>query len=65
MFKSTKELEAAGYKEHHVSWCRGYLSRKNDRPIIYPYKGRFGEGYCVETPSCASTRYHYITYFVK
>lgn len=60
-----KELEQQGYKEHHTSWCRGYVSRKDGYYHDYRYKGRFGEGWAIETPSWDSSHYHYITYFTK
>lgn len=60
-------LKDAGYKFHHESWCRGYVSRKIDTAKIeaVPYKGKFGEGYTVKTPSWKSTSYCIIEYWVK
>lgn len=48
----------------HTSWKRGYVSRKSSG-YVSPYKGRFGEGYILETPSWRSSEYCYVTYFVK
>jgi len=48
----------------HTSWHQGYVSRKSDGVAI-PYTGKFGTGYALLTPSFNSTRYCYITYFVK
>jgi hypothetical protein len=50
--------------EHHTAWMRGYVSRKKPEGIIEPYKGRFGEGYTVKTPSWQSTAYCHITYYI-
>lgn len=54
-----------GLNEHHTSRCRGYVSRKNKEGEIEKYKGKFGEGYKVLTPAWDSTKYCYVTYYVK
>lgn len=54
----------SNYAEHHTSRARGYISRKTGG-IVKPYKGRFGKGYKVYTPAYDSTRYCFITYYVK
>jgi hypothetical protein len=63
--KNTEDLEAAGYKNHHSAWTRGYVSRKNNTEVLKGYKGKFGEGYAVLTASFESTQYCRITYYVK
>lgn len=57
-------VEAGKLRELHTSWTRGYVSRKSDGKV-FEYKGRFGEGYALLTPSWESTSYCHITYFVK
>lgn len=57
-------IGAGGAVKHHTSLKRGYVSRKGD-PQTYPYKGRFGEGYYTLSTNLDSTRYCYITYYVK
>lgn len=58
------DMWAKGLLVHAAcSWKAGYISRKSPG-IVKPYKGRYGQGYTVETPSRTSTRYHYITYYV-
>jgi hypothetical protein len=52
------------YRRRHTSWTKGYVSRKSE-PVVYPYSGRFGEGYVVYSPSWRSTQYHYITYYIE
>ena len=61
---TVKQLKVKGYKEHHTSWVSGYMSRKSD-PVVESYKGRFGEGYAVYSPSWQSTRFHHVTYYIK
>ena len=47
-------LVASGLlRRSHSSWCRGYVSRKIDG-VVRPYKGRFGRGFSVLTPSFES-----------
>lgn len=52
------------YVEHHTSFTRGYVSRKNPEGIAIPYEGKFGTGYKVLTPSWESSQYCYVTYYV-
>ena len=59
-----KEIKT-NYKEHHTSLTQGYVSRKKPEGVAVPYKGRFGVGYKVLTPSWQSTSYCYVTYYVK
>lgn len=58
-----KELE--GLKISHTSRKMGYVSRKNTNGTVAPYKGRFGEGYVLYTPAFDSTRYCFVTYYIK
>jgi hypothetical protein len=58
------EIENAGYKRHHTSYIRQYVSRKGDT-VAELYSGRFGEGYKVLSPNWRSTQYSFITYYVK
>jgi hypothetical protein len=46
------------------SMWRGYVSRKGKVSTAYPYKGKYGSGYCVYRPNWESTRYSFITYYV-
>lgn len=52
------------YYLHHIASQRGYISRKIP-PIVEPYKGRFGEGYKVISNNPQSTRYTWVTYFIR
>ena len=54
--KNINEIMNAGYKLHHIASQRGYISRCGGDKII-PYKGRFGEGYKVQSPRWDSTQY--------
>lgn len=61
------EVKGEVYKLHHTALARGYISTKLD-PLedrCFPYNGRFGEGYTVESHSYKSSRYHDISYYVK
>lgn len=51
-------------KELHTSLCRGYVSVKSEG-IKNEYNGRFGKGYTIKTHNPNSTRYCFITYYVK
>lgn len=62
---TAQELKNLGYKALHTSWHRSYVSRKNPEGITVPYKGKFGKGFALLTPSWQSTQYCYVTYFVK
>lgn len=61
--KTVKEIENAGYTFHHTSLCRGYQSVKEDK--IVGYSGRFGKGYAVYSHNSSSTRFCYVSYYVK
>lgn len=63
MEKTITEIKA-NYREHHTSWARRYVSRKNPEGIAEPYKGKWGTGYKVYTPSWRSTNYCYVTYYL-
>lgn len=51
---------------HHISRCRGYVSRKRPEGQLenIDYKGRFGEGVTIKTPAYDSTRYCYRWYYI-
>lgn len=62
-----KDLTKHGYTLVHKGSRRGYVSRKavlGELPAK-PYKGRYGEGYTVETPRFDTTQYCDIEYWVK
>lgn len=63
--KTIEELEALGYKKLHTSLYQGYISRKGQGYKIEPYKGLYGEGYVVRSCNGQSTRYSFVTYWVK
>ena len=52
------------YVEHHTASRRGYESRKGNGRVE-GYKGRFGEGYILVRPRYDTTRYVYVTYYIK
>lgn len=54
-----------GYTEHHTSRARGYESRKKPEGRIEEYNGKFGKGYKLYKPAWDSTKYCYVTYYVK
>lgn len=58
------QIEALGYKKRHTSAARGYISRRTGA-FLMSYKGRFGEGYKLLSPRWDTTRYIYVTYFIK
>lgn len=60
-----KNLINKGYHLHHTALSRGYISRKLKNGIVEAYNGRFGEGFAVLKPNYESTRYHFISYYVK
>ena len=60
-----KELINQGYRLHHIAVKSGYVSRKLKDGIIEAYNGRFGNGYVVKKPNFESTRYYFISYYVK
>lgn len=59
-----KALKEKTMREHHFSWASGYVSRKMPEGIVVPYKGRYGEGFKVFTPSWQSSSYCTVTYYV-
>lgn len=61
------EIIEAGYDKHHESYARGYVSRRADVNALtaVPYKGKFGEGYTVDTPCRTSTQYCIREYWIK
>lgn len=63
-YDKLKELIDKGiFSYHHDSLARGYI--KVNEIKVYPYKGKFGEGYTVETHCNVSTQYHKVTYYIK
>ena len=65
--KTLADIKKSGINLHHTALTRGYVSRKlsNDDCVAIPYSGKFGEGYIVYTPNWDSTRYCYISYYIK
>ena len=64
-YKELMDMVNAGeVTEHHTATQRGYYSRKRE-PMIETYKGRFGEGYKVTSCNMESTKYIFITYYIK
>ena len=59
------ELNAHGYKAHHTAWAGGYLTRRPESVTIRRHVTRQFNGYVIEAPSFASSRYHIRIYFVK
>lgn len=58
------DIKKLGAKEHHTSWMRGYVTRKDPEGTIEPYEGRFGSGFKRIHPSWSSTTYCYVTYYI-
>lgn len=64
-YEELREMVKGGeLTEHHTATKRGYYSRKKE-PMVETYKGRFGEGYKVTSSNGESTRYMFITYYIK
>ena len=58
-------LNGHGYKVHHTAWAGGYLARKPESVVIRKHLTRQFNGYVIEVPSFASSRYHIRIYFVQ
>lgn len=59
------DLENAGYRLHHVSLYRGYVSRKGRGELpVENYNGRYGRGCVVRSCNYNSTIYSYISYYI-
>ena len=56
------QLIENGYRYHHTSLASGYYAI--DAVTINRYKGKFGEGYVVESHA-DNSRFHFISYYVK
>ena len=58
-------LNDHGYIIHHTAWAGGYLARTPESVVINRHVTRQFNGYVIEAPSFASSRYHIRIYFVK
>lgn len=56
-------IDMKKYRYSHMAWAQGYMSRREGF-VVEEYKGRYGKGYKVHTPSWESTQYHHIEYYV-
>lgn len=67
-YTTTEQLFAAvksgELRELHTASKRGYVSRNGPCNVL-PYAGRFGSGYVVLSPRWDTTKYVYVTYFVR
>ena len=66
--KSIADIEAA-YKagelrRSHSATRQGYVSRKTAGQVL-EYRGRYGNGFVIDTPRFDSTRYILRTYYVQ
>ena len=57
------ELDYMALNKHHTSYFRGYI-RVGEENVV-PYKGRFGVGYKVYRNNPNSSRYCFLTYYIK
>lgn len=60
-------INNTGYKYHHESTAKGYVSRKSHAGggvLAYPYEGRFGKGYVVFSPRYDTTNYCFVRYYL-
>lgn len=57
-----RELKEAGYVYHHSALAKGYYAIDDVR--LYEYKGKFGEGYVIESHA-ENNRFHTVDYYVK
>jgi hypothetical protein len=57
-------VDAKELRQMHTALTRGYVSRKTKGTVV-PYSGKFGEGFVAYTPNWDSTRYCFVTYYVK
>lgn len=62
--KTQNELIKMGFKLHHISAARGYVSRKTEGKLT-TYAGRFGTGIKIERPRFDTSRYVYVEYWLK
>ena len=61
LLRLDRQLVKHGYRYLHSSLASGYF--KLDDVRMNRYKGKFGQGYVVE--SHANNRFHFISYYVK
>lgn len=59
------DLEPSDYFLHHTALAPGYVSRTIDHEEPREYHGRFGDGYTVDFPNFASSRYVNREYWIK
>lgn len=59
-----KMLLEDGYEHHHSASAPGYMSRLTPAKIEI-YKGRFGKGLIVHSPSWRSNQYHNVDYYLR
>lgn len=63
--KIRHRMERAGLREVRTSRRQGYIKRWSGKCVVAHYNGRFGEGYSVFTPATDSSRYVWVTYYVR
>lgn len=61
---ATADAIPTEYRYHHTASARGYISRRAE-PTPESYTGKYGHGYIVRRPRWDTTRYHYVTYYIK
>lgn len=54
----------SNYYVHHTSSRLGYVSRKGSG-IVEKYSGRYGEGYVHIQPRWDTSRYVFVTYYIR
>ena len=57
-------INGVEHKEHHTSLTRGYVLVKNSEQPK-PYKGKYGQGYTIKSHNPNSTRFCFLTYYIK
>jgi len=62
--KINKLVKSGKLIKSHTSTIREYISRKSCG-YVSAYSGRFGVGFTHASPNWSSTRFSYVTYYVK
>lgn len=63
--KIRHRMERAGLRKVRTSRRQGYIKRSSGKCVVAHYDGRLGTGYSVFTPATDSSRYVWVTYYVR
>lgn len=62
-YKTSSDLQKAGYTLHHTATHPGYHTRKHTTCELY--HGKFGEGFKIHKAHPTSTQFHIVEYWIK